>query len=598
MAHFVIEHANASAITIVDSSPQLSDCVIRNNTTAGRGAGISASVAIGDLTISRCVIAGNDALGSGGGLNLEMGTGTAVLEDLTVHGNHSGAPAAAGSGRGEGGGVRLSGNSIVRRSVIADNDALSRGGSAPTAFGRGLSLRGAAAVHRLENVIVSGNRANGAGTGFSSTGEKAFGGGINSDAATLSIRNSIVACNRASSGGSGIGIASEGGGVQVAAGTAEVTNAVIIQNTTRRAGGTRGGLRVAAAATAVVRNSVLYSNEDGLEQIGGTPTVSYSIVQNGFAGSGNLDVNPGFVSDLCPDDPASAVDDEQLAADLRLVPGTGSVDAGSPEASDNDLCFPPSLGASRNDIGAFGGPGACGWTSNAVPPSTTTTSSTTVVSTTTTSTALGSPTTTTTSSTLPAGCEPGAPGGTPCDNGNSLPGDTCEAGRCVDAVCRGATDGSSCSDANACTEGDACQDGVCAAGVEPCRVDLPCTARASQACNINVLCTGPCQVTISVAVRGRPRARCRAVLVQVTTALGDGRTGRPRRAAERGRDGSLRWPRVGSMRAARWLSASSSTRSAESSSGASRVEASSPRRPRSRFVNRNPTVERLGCCRG
>ena len=45
-----------------------------------------------------------------------------------------------------------------------------------------------------------------------------------------------------------------------------------------------------------------------------------------------------------------------------LVPqGSRCIDAGDPSSAYNDSCFPPSLGTVRNDLGAYGGPGACCW---------------------------------------------------------------------------------------------------------------------------------------------------------------------------------------------------------------------------------------------
>ncbi len=69
----------------------------------------------------------------------------------------------------------------------------------------------------------------------------------------------------------------------------------------------------------------------------------------GLVGVGNINVNPIFLS----------------TTNLMIVPGSRCIDAGNPVAAYNDTCFPPSLGTARNDIGAHGGPGACGWT---VPP--------------------------------------------------------------------------------------------------------------------------------------------------------------------------------------------------------------------------------------
>jgi hypothetical protein len=63
------------------------------------------------------------------------------------------------------------------------------------------------------------------------------------------------------------------------------------------------------------------------------------------SGVGNIDLPPRF----------------QSSTDLHLLPGSPCIDAGDPDIAYNDSCFPPSLGTSRSDMGAFGGPGACDW---------------------------------------------------------------------------------------------------------------------------------------------------------------------------------------------------------------------------------------------
>jgi hypothetical protein len=126
---------------------------------------------------------------------------------------------------------------------------------------------------------------------------------------------------------------------------------------------------------------------------------------------------------------------------------------------------------------------------------------------------------------LPFCRRPTTPPGAACDNGNDIAGDTCLDGICVDAVCNAASEGASCDDSNACTENAVCQAGACVGGTEPCRVELPCAARGPGGCSIDVICTGPCQVSVSVAVRGRRRARCRAVLVEVSPVLRDASSG-------------------------------------------------------------------------
>jgi hypothetical protein len=45
--------------------------------------------------------------------------------------------------------------------------------------------------------------------------------------------------------------------------------------------------------------------------------------------------------------------------DFHLTPGSACIDAGEGSATNDDRCFPPSLGSAINDIGAYGGPTVC-----------------------------------------------------------------------------------------------------------------------------------------------------------------------------------------------------------------------------------------------
>jgi hypothetical protein len=74
----------------------------------------------------------------------------------------------------------------------------------------------------------------------------------------------------------------------------------------------------------------------------GTATITYSDVQDGYDGEGNINVNPVLGSCL-----------------LQILPGSLCTDEGNPDPQYNDVCFPLSMGAARNNMGAYGGPGAC-----------------------------------------------------------------------------------------------------------------------------------------------------------------------------------------------------------------------------------------------
>ncbi len=100
--------------------------------------------------------------------------------------------------------------------------------------------------------------------------------------------------------------------------------------------------------TVDVVNSILYFSNNGNSggaQVTGKLNITYSDVQNGYTGTGNINFNPLFLGNGV----------------YKIVSPSPCIDAGDPAQQYNDACFPPSLSNSRNDMGAHGGPQACGW---------------------------------------------------------------------------------------------------------------------------------------------------------------------------------------------------------------------------------------------
>jgi hypothetical protein len=86
------------------------------------------------------------------------------------------------------------------------------------------------------------------------------------------------------------------------------------------------------------------------KEIIGPAEVSYSCVEGGWPGVGNIDADPRFVRLWNGE-----------AGDFQLLPDSPCIDAGNPDPSYNDACTPPGLGTERCDMGAYGGRGNCGW---------------------------------------------------------------------------------------------------------------------------------------------------------------------------------------------------------------------------------------------
>lgn len=220
---------------------------------------------------------------------------------------------------GTGGGISaelLSGQVQVVSCLITNNLAPGNG-----AAGGGIALRRGSLV--VSNSIIANNRA------------EDMGGGLWARLGTLQVFNSLVSSNNAPYGGAG-GIAFVG--VSDPEGVLRFGNCTVVGNLPK-------AFRVSIGAKLSVTNSIIYRNGDGDGlQRQGIVEVGYSYTQGGtaFPGTGNISANPVL-------NPIT----------YELLSGSPCIDAGNPDTAYNDVCFPPSMGGVRNDMGAFGGPGAC-----------------------------------------------------------------------------------------------------------------------------------------------------------------------------------------------------------------------------------------------
>jgi len=279
------------------------------------------------------VVSGEDTTAVLEGFTLTGGTGTNWTDE---HG--------AGVYR-EGGGILITFSSpTIRHNLIIDNEAINSTGS--TSAGGGGIRVGDGAPRILANAIV-GNRG-------------MYGGGIVLNYCSGAIiRNNVISQNRVYQAVPGVQTFG-GGGVWAYRGKPGDTTPNVIENNTilgNRAWGTtgaspsagRGGGLHVDRANVIVRNTIFWNNLQAIgNQINGSPDVSYSDVEGGFTGFGNIDANPFFAD-----------------SGLLLLTGSPCADAGDPAAAYNDPenpgspgeVAPPAVGTLRNDMGAYGGPG-------------------------------------------------------------------------------------------------------------------------------------------------------------------------------------------------------------------------------------------------
>jgi hypothetical protein len=302
LAHCTIERSTGSGIRINNSSPTIRNCTIRQNSTSGSGGGIFTNSA---LTLTDCVISNNSS-GSGGGI---FASGPLTMRNCTVLGN-----SVSTLGEGRGGGIYAVGPLDMSNCAVSNNSIVARSG-----LGGGIFALVSAT---LMNCIVSNNSI--------SDSTESLGGGVLT-AGTATLTNCVVSGNAVPSGQR-----NRSGGSGVRSGMLTLTNCTVAFNI-------NGGL-VREGGEVKVVNSIIYFNTGA--QISGTVMVTYSDVQGGFSGEGNINLNPLISPGEC---------------DLRIIASSPCIDAGNPDPSFNDVCRPPSLGTERNDMGAHGGPKACGW---------------------------------------------------------------------------------------------------------------------------------------------------------------------------------------------------------------------------------------------
>lgn len=348
-AHTIIEGANESAFTLSNcAAPFFDRCTIRGCSSTGHGGAINASGVQTDLRLLGCVFSNNTSAVHGGAMRVAMSAPANLIVDRCSFVNNIANPNVA-DGEYEGGALYLeAGDSTITRCLFRANQCIA---ACTSTFDCYVTARGGAVYigsggqTTIQTTAFMENVANAVNRGRCFFGGRAFGygAGVFSAAGTVNMSNCVFARNVST--GSGCGPSFAGGGVFVNAGTFTLTNSTIARNPNGN------GVHV-AGGTATIANSIIFFNNNSGQQIGGSPTVTYSDVEGGYPGAGNISYSPVFGS-----------------LDCEIIRhGSPCVDAGDPAPSANDACitsanrpFGPALGTARNDMGAHGGPLACDW---------------------------------------------------------------------------------------------------------------------------------------------------------------------------------------------------------------------------------------------
>jgi hypothetical protein len=334
---FTISSANgASALYVAVSGPSIRDCTFANNASETCGA-VFAICSVPDITDCRFLrnaAKGGAAIGTG----CHRGAGGAfggVIDGCTFEDNYA---------EEDGGAVDLSGGiHDIRNSVFIRNSA--QNGGAVKCWGM-----------NMVNCLFVGNSARGQG-------------GAYWEGATANLENCLFVCNRAAEGGGGVYFSLDG--------RPHISRSTFWANESVR------GRAVASLSTlsnlggfAAITNTILRDGGDEIyiatDQVKARTSVTYSNIEGGWPGEGNIDVDPLFADpgywdpNGTPDDPN---DDFLVEGDYHLKSQAGRwdpigedwvidevtspcIDAGDPTSPLGDEPFPH---GGRINMGAYGG---------------------------------------------------------------------------------------------------------------------------------------------------------------------------------------------------------------------------------------------------
>ncbi|MBU0520547.1 right-handed parallel beta-helix repeat-containing protein [bacterium] len=300
---------DAGGIGFESSNGIISHNTISNNSTGDLGGGISCYNS--DPIIEYNLIIGNSSTDNGAGIWLASGS------NLTIVGN----VIADNTSNYNGGGIAFnSGPNLITDNEIYGNHAVRNGGGIASYY----------SGNTIQNNFIAGNSC---GTGYN-------GGGIYSEHDNELVTDNVISGNSAQNGGGAYFYSSantqflrndisynsavtSGGGAYF-----HTSTGFINKNTIRSNTASSGGGMYFQTSTIPITNSIVRNNTP--DQLGGFPGgVTYTNIQGGWGGTGNIDADPMFAtvaqpfSDLlwgspCIDagDPYVAYDPDGTIADM------------------------------------------------------------------------------------------------------------------------------------------------------------------------------------------------------------------------------------------------------------------------------------------
>lgn len=294
------------------------------------------------LTVSNCLITGNSADDGGGGIYADNSSLT--VSNCTISINNS---AEAGAG------VFVNASTgTITNSIISANTASFRGGGVFEYDGSAVNLTGCtiSANNALYGAGVYDEHSSPSLVSCTLTGNTAgnSGGGMYNDYSSPTLTNCVISGNVATN---------EGGAISNYTSSPTIINCTISGNSAQQGGALyNAGYNASYTSDVTVVNSILWNNtatDSGNEIYNnafGSVTITYSDVEGGATGTGNINADPQFVR-------AAGTNGPTDFGDLRLQDASPVVNAGSNSAIPNgittDIAGNNRIIAATVDMGAY-----------------------------------------------------------------------------------------------------------------------------------------------------------------------------------------------------------------------------------------------------
>ena len=283
------------------------------NATSRNGGGIYNSN--GSPTLANLIITNNSAGGSGGGMYYQ--DGSANLTNINFSNNFA--------SRDGGGMYYRDGSAILTNINFSNNFAGRNGGGiynyrnngsfSDVTFENNFADNGAGIFNYLSNLDLTN------GIFKFNLAQGGSGGAIYNNRSDSQITNSLFQSNSSTNNGGAINN-------DLRANTI-INNSTFTENSSSNGGAVYSRVTSNSRPDTTIENSIFWNNQATISgnEIGGTAaTVSNSIVEGGYSGTGNIDVDPKFV--------------DSANFDLHLAAGSPAIDAGDNSllpADDKDL---------------------------------------------------------------------------------------------------------------------------------------------------------------------------------------------------------------------------------------------------------------------